>query len=75
MSEIIRQTFIEGYLVSTVLPLDTRGLYETMVFKTNTDNEVIVWSAIYSDHYETKQEAKENHNETVVMYENLENNI
>ena len=69
MVEIVRQTYIKGFFISTVLPSDTHGLYETMVFETNADNEVITWNEVYNRHSQTKQEAKETHNEAVIIYE------
>ena len=75
MVEIVRQTFIKGFFISTVLPSDTHGLYETMVFETNADNEVITWNEVYVKHSQTKQEAKETHNETVIIWENMEIDI
>jgi hypothetical protein len=67
--EIVRQTYIKGFFISTVLPPDTVGLYETMVFKTDSNNEVIDWSELYTDRYKTKEQAKENHNKVVSIFE------
>ena len=76
MIEIIKQTNVNGYFISTVLPPDTNGLYETMIFETDNNNKVIDWSEIYYDHYETKQEALKNHDILVKkwfkIYENNE---
>ncbi len=67
--EIVRQTYIKGFFISTVLPKDMNGLYETMVFKTDSNNEVIDWSELYTDRYKTKEQAKENHNKVVSIFE------
>ena len=75
MVEIVRQTYINGFFISTVLHTDTHGLYETMVFETNADNEVITWNELYVKHSQTKQEAKETHNETLIIWENMETDI
>tara|TARA_R100000908_G_C3751650_1_gene146202 strand:- start:2413 stop:2637 length:225 start_codon:yes stop_codon:yes gene_type:complete len=67
--EIVRQTYIKGFYISTVLPKDTIGLYETMVFKTNSNNEVIDWTELYVNRFKTKEEAKINHNEVISIFE------
>ena len=42
MVEIVRQTFIKGFFISTVLPSDNHGLYET-------NETLIIWENMEID--------------------------
>ena len=65
--ERVARTQNKYYMVSTVLPADTNGLYETMVFKVD-DKGDIDCEDIACAYYKTRAEAKKGHKEMVEMW-------
>jgi len=63
-SERVARDSNKNYLVSTVLPADTGGLYETMVFRMISKDEFDP-EDIDVAHYKTEREAKKGHKEMV----------
>jgi hypothetical protein len=61
-----------GVVVSTVLlpSMHIGGQYETMVFAADEAGEVVVWSELYCDRYETLSDAKAGHENVVLKYRN-----
>jgi hypothetical protein len=63
--KMIKQTRVNGFLISTVLPADTEGHYETMVFQTDPFGKVTDWSNLDVKYSSTEKLAIEDHDELV----------
>ena len=70
--KLIKRTTVNGFLISTVLPADTNGLYETMIFQCEESGEVSNWAELDVHHYKTKEEALKEHNVLVEKWEVME---
>ena len=68
--KMLKQTKVNGFLISTVLPADTEGRYETMIFQCNKSGKVTDWSSLDVIHYDTEEQAIEDHSERVKEWEN-----
>ena len=62
----VMRTKTKWYLVSTVLPTDTHGKYETMVFPLDKHGDVTSYQELDVEHYYTIEQAKQGH-ETMVL--------
>jgi len=69
-NKMIKQTKVNGFLISTVFPADTEGRYETMIFQTDSFGKVTDWSSLDVIHYDTEEQAIEDHSERVKEWEN-----
>ena len=70
--KLIKRTTVNGFVISTVLPNDTNGLYETMIFQCEESGQVDNWSELDVHHYKTKEKALKDHNRLVRKWEILE---
>lgn len=69
--KMIKQTKVNGFLISTVLPADTEGNYETMVFQTDPFGKVTDWGELDLKYYSTEKLAIEDHDELVKKWKNM----
>jgi|TARA_R110002051_G_scaffold158984_2_gene230316 hypothetical protein len=64
----VARTKTKWYLVSTVLPTDTHGMYETMVFPLNKSGDVASNQELEVQHYESRHLAEEGHKKIVLKW-------
>lgn len=69
--KMIKQTRVNGFLISTVLPADTEGHYETMVFQTDPFGKVTDWGELEVKYYSTEKLAIEDHDELVEKWKDM----
>ena len=69
--KMIKQTKINGFLISTILPADTEENYETMVFQTDPFGKVTDWGELDVKYYSTEKLAVDDHVNLVEKWKNM----